>query len=353
MEHKVRLGITVGDLNGIGMEVIIKTLMEPRITNICTPIVYGSSRTASYHRKVLGVNDWSFNLINEAETANPKRANLVNVWQEEVNIQLGVADPEVGKYALTSLEAAVADLKAGKIDALLTAPINKDTIQSESFKFPGHTEYLQQAFGTDDVLMFLVSDKLRVGVVTGHIPLKEVAKKLHTKDILSKIKHMHRSLQLDFGVSKPRIAVLSLNPHAGDNGLLGDEEKTIIQPAIEQAVAAGMQVYGPYGADGFFGSALFSKFDAVLGMYHDQVLTPFKTLAFENGVNFTAALPIVRTSPDHGTGYDIAGKNEADPASFRHALYAAVDIFKQRSEQTALEVGAIKGGQVKLERERN
>jgi len=349
---KPRIGISVGDLNGIGMELIIKTLMDPRITHYCTPIVYGSSRTASYHRKVLGVNDWSFNLINEASAANPKRANLVTVWQDEVNIQLGQADPEVGKYAFTSLEAAVKDLQAGQIDALVTAPINKDTIQSDQFRFPGHTEYLQEAFGAKEVLMFLVSDKLRVGTVTGHVPLREVAGKLNTNDILRKLQIMHRSLLIDFGIRRPRIAVLSLNPHAGDNGLLGSEENDIIIPAVQAAQAEGMQVYGPYGADGFFGSALFTRFDAVLGMYHDQVLTPFKALAFESGVNFTAGLPAVRTSPDHGTGYDIAGKNEADPSSFRASLFAAIDLFNARTENLALEAGSLKGGKVKLEDER-
>lgn len=353
MEHKIRLGISVGDLNGIGMELIIKTLMDPRINNSCTPIVYGSTRTASYHRKALGVNDWSFNIINDAEAANPKRANLVNVWQDEVNIQLGQADPEVGKYAFLSLEAAVKDLQAGKIDALLTAPINKDTIQSADFNFPGHTEYLQQAFGAKDVLMFLVSDKLRVGTVTGHMPLKAVAGSLTKDAILSKVRLMHRSLLLDFGIRKPRIALLSLNPHAGDNGLLGEEEKTIIQPAVAQAQSEDMLVYGPYGADGFFGSSQFAQFDGILGMYHDQVLTPFKALAFETGVNFTAGLPVVRTSPDHGTGYDIAGKNEADPSSFRHALYQAVDISRHRREQEVLEANPIKVSQGKPDRERS
>jgi 4-hydroxythreonine-4-phosphate dehydrogenase len=352
MDNKIRLGISVGDLNGIGMELIIKTLMDPRINHSCIPIVYGSSRTASYHRKALGVNDWSFNIINDAEAANPKRANLVNVWQDEVNIQLGQADPEVGRFAFLSLEAAVNDLKAGKIDALVTAPINKDSIQSDQFRFPGHTEYLQEAFGTSDVLMFLVSDRLRVGTVTGHIPLKEVSSALKTEKIVSKLKLMYRSLQLDFGVSRPRIAVLSLNPHAGDNGLLGSEEGSIIQPAISELQEAGMQVFGPYGADGFFGSALYSKFDGVLGMYHDQVLTPFKALAFDSGVNFTAGLPVVRTSPDHGTAYDLAGKNQAEVDSFREAVYQAIDISKQRREQLGLEENAIKPGQLKLERER-
>ncbi len=346
---KIRLGITVGDLNGIGMEVIIKTFMEAKMTSFCTPIVYGSSRTAGYHRKALGVTDWSFNFINGASEAHTKRVNLVTVWQDEVNLELGIASKEVGAYALKSLEAAVADLKAGKIDALVTAPINKNTIQAENFNFPGHTEYLQQAFGTKDVLMFLISDRLRVGTLTGHVPLKDVANKLGKEAIMGKLRLMQQSLQLDFGIRKPRIAVLSLNPHAGDNGLLGDEEQRIIKPAIEAASQDGMLVFGPYGADGFFGSKLLTQFDAVLGMYHDQVLTPFKALAFEDGVNFTAGLPIIRTSPDHGTGYDIAGKNIADPSSFRQAVFAAIDIARTRAENIALQANAIKPQKVKFE----
>ncbi len=346
---KIRLGISVGDLNGVGMEVIIKTFMEAKMTSFCTPVVYGSSRTAGYHRKVMGITDWSFNLINDAAEANPKRVNLVTVWQEEVNLELGVASKEVGAYALKSLEAAVADLKAGKIDALVTAPINKDTIQADNFAFPGHTEYLQQAFGVKDVLMFLVSDRMRVGTLTGHIPLKDVANKLGKEAILGKLRIMQQSLQLDFNIRKPRIAVLSLNPHAGDNGLLGDEEQRIIKPAIEAANQEGMLVFGPYGSDGFFGSNQFMQFDAVLGMYHDQVLTPFKALAFENGVNYTAGLPVIRTSPDHGTGYDIAGKNIADAGSFRQAVFAAIDIAKTRAENVELQANAIKPQKVKFE----
>jgi 4-hydroxythreonine-4-phosphate dehydrogenase len=346
---KIRLGISVGDLNGIGMEVIIKTFMEAKMTNYCIPIVYGSSRTAGYHRKVLGINDWSFNFINDAGEAHPRRTNLVNVWQEEVILNLGTADKEVGAFALRSLEAAVADLKAGKIDALVTAPINKDSIQAENFQFPGHTEYLQQAFGQKEVLMFLISDRLRVGTLTGHIPLKEVPNRLGKEAIVAKLKLMNQSLQRDFGIRKPKLAVLSLNPHAGDNGLLGDEEQRIIKPALEMAQQEGLLAFGPYGADGFFGSNQFTQFDAVLGMYHDQVLAPFKALAFESGVNFTAGLPFVRTSPDHGTAYDIAGKNLADPGSFRQAVFAAIDLAKMRHENDTLMAEAIKPQKVKFE----
>ena len=347
--QKIRLGVSVGDLNGVGMEVIIKTFMEPKITTFCTPIVYGSSRAAGYYRKLMGVNDWSFNVVNHAAEANPKRANLINVWQEEVQLQPGVASKEVGQLAFRSLAAAVADLKAGKIDALVTAPINKDTIHSEQFNFPGHTEYLQEAFGQKEVLMFLVSDRMRVGTLTGHIPLKEVAGKLGKEAVLAKLRLMNQSLQLDFSIRKPRLAVLSLNPHAGDNGLLGDEEQRILIPALEAARQEGLLVFGPYGADGFFGSRQFMQFDGILGMYHDQVLAPFKALAFENGVNFTAGLPIVRTSPDHGTGYDIAGKNVADAASFRQAVFAAIDIARTRAENSSLQANALKPANVKFE----
>lgn len=346
---KIRLGISVGDLNGIGMEVIIKTFIEAKMTHFCIPIVYGSARTAGYHRKVLGVNDWSFNFINDAAEAHPRRTNLVNVWQDEVILNLGTADKEVGAFALRSLEAAVADLKAGKIDALVTAPINKDSIQAENFQFPGHTEYLQQAFGQKEVLMFLISDRLRVGTLTGHIPLKDVPSRLGKEAIVAKLKLMNQSLQRDFGIRKPKLAVLSLNPHAGDNGLLGDEEQRIIKPAIELAQQEGLLAFGPYGADGFFGSNQFTQFDAVLGMYHDQVLAPFKALAFESGVNFTAGLPFIRTSPDHGTAFDIAGKNLADPGSFRQAVFAAIDLAKMRMENDALLAEAIKPQKVKFE----
>jgi 4-hydroxythreonine-4-phosphate dehydrogenase len=297
---------------------------------MCTPIVYASSKTASFHRKALGINDFSFNFIKTAEQANPKNANLINVWEEEIVIELGKDTQTGGKYALKSFEAALKDLKEGKIDVLVTAPLNKHNIPSEKSKFIGHTEFLTNYFAAQNHLMMMVGDELRIATVTGHIPLSEVASALSTQKIENKAKIFLKSLTEDFGIRKPKIAILGLNPHAGDNGLLGKEEETIILPAINNLKNEGHLVYGPFGADGFFGSGNFTKFDGILSMYHDQGLVPFKTLAFENGVNFTAGLSVVRTSPDHGTAYDIAGKNCANEQSFRSAVYLAMDIFNQR-----------------------
>ncbi len=330
-EKSIRLGISHGDINGIGYEVIIKTFADPRMMTNCTPIVYGSSKVASYHRKTLNLHDFNFNLIRRVDAANSKRANIINITEEEVKIELGVSTEIAGKMALLSLEAAINDLKQGFIDVLVTAPINKHNIQSEGFSFPGHTEYLGNAFGVKDPLMLLVSDKLRVGLASGHIPLAEVPGSLNLGMIVEKLKLMSHALFLDFGIRAPKIAVLGLNPHSGDTGLIGREETDIIIPAINKAKEDGINAFGPYAADGFFGASEFSKFDAVLAMYHDQGLIAFKNFSFENGVNFTAGLPVIRTSPDHGTGYDIAGKNMASPDSFRAAVFAACDIFKQRS----------------------
>jgi len=338
----VKVGISIGDFNGIGMEVIIKTFMDNRMLQVCTPIVYGSSRIASFHRKALNISDFSFNLIREAGAANPKMANLINCWDEELKMELGISSAIAGEKSIKSLELAVADLKSGKIDVLVTAPINKNNVQSEKFSFPGHTEYLAQTFDAKEYLMLLVSNDLRIGTVTGHIPLSQVAQALSTEKIISKVKILNESLQRDFGIRKPKIAVLGLNPHAGDGGLLGNEETNIILPAIEKLKAEGILAIGPYASDGFFGSHLYNKFDAVLAMYHDQGLIPFKSLAFETGVNYTAGLSIVRTSPDHGTGYDIAGKNIASESSFREAVYLACDIYKNRQLQNELTANPLK-----------
>jgi len=333
MSNKLKIGISIGDVNGIGLEVIIKTLSNPAILNYCTPIVYGHTKVSSFHRKANGLGDFSFNVINQANQAQAKRANMINCWEEDVKIELGQITPTGGKYALLSLERATADLVNGELDALVTAPINKHNIQSETFSFPGHTEYLQEKSGSKDVLMFLISEGLRVGVVTGHIPVKDVPAAITKEKITSKLKLINDSLKKDFWIEKPKIAVLGLNPHASDNGLLGTEEAEIISPAIQEAYDKGMMVFGPYPADGFFGNGSYKQFDAVLAMYHDQGLIPFKTLAFHNGVNYTAGLNFVRTSPDHGTGYDIAGKDLADPTSFTEALFAAIHIVKKRREQ--------------------
>ena len=349
-EEKIIVGISQGDINGIGLEIIIKTFIDPQMLEICTPVVFGSAKTASYHRKALNIEDFSFNQIKDISEINHKRANLINVYEEEVSIELGKQTDIGGKYALKSLEAAANALAQGKVDVLVTAPINKENIQSPDFKFPGHTEYLDEKFGGGNSLMFLVSDTLKVAVVTGHIPVQRVAQELTSEKIVKKIQVLHKSLVEDFSIRKPKIAVLGLNPHAGDNGVIGDEEQKIIIPAINKAKEGGMLIYGPYPADGFFGNGTYTKFDAVLAMYHDQGLIPFKTISFNSGVNFTAGLPIVRTSPDHGTAYDIAGKNLASEESFRKAIYTAIDIYKTRKQYTELSANPLKINPIKRER---
>jgi len=338
MSEKIKVGISIGDVNGIGLEIIIKTLADSRIYDYCTPIVYGHTKLASFYRRTTNVEDLNFFVINSAAEARreQRKPNMINCWEEDVKIEPGVANSEVGKYAFQSLERATADLINHQIDALVTAPINKDTIQSDQFNFPGHTEYLQERDGAAESLMFLVSDTLRVGVVTGHIPVAKVAESITKEKILAKLKLMDASLRNDFWIRKPKIAVLGLNPHAGDNGVIGTEEQTTITPAIEEARANNILAFGPYAADGFFANGTYLQFDAVLAMYHDQGLIPFKQIAFESGVNFTAGLNFVRTSPDHGTAYDIAGKNQASEISFREALFSAIHIVKRRRETLEL-----------------
>lgn len=327
--QQIRVGITIGDPNGIGIETILKVFEDTRINEFALPIIYGNIDLLRFHRKKLNMPNVRLNSCATADDANGKLINVVNVWDDKWEPTLGKPDKEAGAYAFKSLEAAVNDLASTKVDVLITCPINKDTIQSDAFQFPGHTEYLANMSNVDESLMFLVSDTMRIGVATGHVPLKEVSEKLTKENILKKLALMKESLERDFGVNKPRIAVLGLNPHAGDNGLLGSEEQDIILPAIREA-ESDMTVYGPYGADGFFGTAQYKHFDGVLAMYHDQGLAPFKALAFDSGVNFTAGLPIVRTSPDHGTGYEIAGKGVASPDSLRAAIFSACDIYKYR-----------------------
>jgi len=329
MSKKIKIGISIGDINGVGLEVIIKTFADARMMELCTPIVYGSSKASAHHRKALGVNDFSFNTIKDANDAHHKKANLIDCWKEDVEITSGVSSSDGGKYAFLSLEAATQDLVDGKIDALVTAPINKDNIQSEDFNFPGHTEYLTEKFGGDS-LMLMVNDNIKIGVATNHIPVSAIANTLTSDTIFSKLKTLNKCLVQDFSVNGPKIAVLGLNPHAGDNGLIGKEEQEIIIPAINNAKSVGVNAFGPYPADGFFGSGNYKKFDAILAMYHDQGLIPFKSLSFGDGVNFTAGLSIIRTSPDHGVAYEIAGQNKADENSFRKAVYLACDIAKSR-----------------------
>jgi 4-hydroxythreonine-4-phosphate dehydrogenase len=353
MENKTIIaGISHGDINGIGYEVIIKALMEPTINDICVPVVYGSPKVAAYHRKALNINNFSFNNIRSAEEANHKKANLINCLDDNIRVELGRSTQQGGEAALASLEKAVGDLKNGKIDVLITAPIDKKNIQSDSFQFKGHTEYLRSKAGTDDVLMFMISESLRIGIATGHIPLSKVPEMI-TKDLLlRKIRLINQSLILDFGISRPRIAVLGLNPHAGDNSLLGKEEEEIITPAIQQAVKENMLIFGPFPADGFFGAGSFTKFDGILAMYHDQGLAPFKALSFDTGVNFTAGLPFIRTSPVHGTAFQIAGKGEASENSFRQAIYLACDIFRNRQMYAEISRNPLKHQDIEIHTDR-
>lgn len=351
MHDKIKVGISIGDVNGIGLELIIKSLANNRVLEYCIPIVYGHTKVASFHRKTLGIQGFTFQVINQASQAQDKLPNMINCWDEDVKIDLGVANETGGKYALKSLERAVDDLLAGQIDALITAPISKHTIQSDAFQFVGHTEYLQARTNASDSLMFLLAEDIRVGVVTGHIPVRDIAKKITKEQILSKLSLMNTSLKTDFWVQKPKIAVLGLNPHAGDDGLIGDEEQKIIIPALAEANNNGILAFGPYSADGFFANHSYQKFDAVLAMYHDQGLIPFKQIAFHQGVNFTAGLPIVRTSPDHGTGFDIAGKNQASESSFLEALFMAINIVKHRMENEILTSNPLKMSKLSKDRD--
>lgn len=326
----LRIGITHGDVNSISYEVILKALQDSRIFEYFTPVLYGSSKVASYHRKALNMNEIAFNVIRSADQAVDEKINLVNVITQEVKVDLGQSTDVAGKAAFMALEAATVDLGAGRIDAMVTGPINKQNIQSKDFNFPGHTEYLAGKFESRDYLMLMVSHTMRIGMITGHMPLREVSGAITQDLILQKIRIMNNSLVRDFGIRKPKIAVLGLNPHAGDKGVLGIEEETVIIPAIQKAFEMGMLAFGPYPADGFFGSSKFGEFDGILAMYHDQGLIPFKSMAFQSGVNFTAGLPVVRTSPAHGTAFELAGKNIASSESFREAIFMAVDIVKNR-----------------------
>ena len=328
--ENIKVGITLGDINGIGPEIIIKALKDNRILSDITPVIYGSSKVISIYKKPLQIPEFSYQNCRTGAEIQNKKINIVNCWDEEVDIQPGVSNVTGGKYALQSLEAATADLADGKIDVLVTAPFSKDAMKSAGFDFPGHTEYLAKYSNVDEALMILASPFLRVALVTTHIPINEVSKALTKDAILSKIKVFENSLKRDFNLVRPKIAVFGLNPHAGENGKIGTEEKEQIIPAINEAKSEGILAYGPFAADGFFGSNAKNQFDGVLAMYHDQGLTAFKALSFEDGVNFSAGLPIVRTSPDHGTAFDIAGKNLASESSFRSAIYMAMDIYRNR-----------------------
>lgn len=332
MEDKmIRVGITHGDINGIGYEVILKTFSDQRMTELCVPIIYGSSKVAAYHRKALDLPAVNINVVLRAEEAGLNRVNIINCVEDDIKVELTQSTPVAGRAAYKALEAAVADLKSGAIDVLVTAPINKHNIQNAQFHFPGHTEYLEQTLGDGQkALMILMTDTLRVALVTGHIPVSQVPSQITVENIVTKLQVFNQSLKQDFTIIKPRIAVLALNPHAGDNGVIGNEEVEIIKPAMEEAERLGVMSFGPFPADGFFGSKMYEDFDGVLAMYHDQGLAPFKALAMEEGVNYTAGLPFVRTSPAHGTAYNIAGQNLASESSFRQAVYTALDVYRSR-----------------------
>ena len=328
--EKVRIGISIGDFNGIGLEIILKTLANQQLLNFCTPVIYGTSKVVSYHKNIVGIEEFPYNTAKSADRIRHDRVNIVNCWQDNVNITLGQLSDVSGKYAYISLEQATNDLKNGFIDALVTAPIHKKAMQLANFPYAGHTEYLTNAFGGSS-LMLMVNDNLRVGLVTNHLPISEVAAAITKELIVKKLKLLNKTLKEDFAIERPTIAVLGLNPHAGDDGVIGEEEEHLIRPVIIEAKKKGILAFGPYPADGLFGSAQYQKFDGILAMYHDQGLAPFKAISFGSGVNFTAGLSAIRTSPDHGTAYDIAGKNQADPSSFRNALFVAVDIVKNRA----------------------
>jgi len=350
-QRPITIGISQGDINGVGLEVIIKTFSEPGMLEICTPVLFSSTKTLSFHRKVMQAEQFNYNILTSLDSISPRKFNLFNCYTEEVAIELGTSTPNGGKYAIKSLQAACDALEKNKIEALVTAPINKNNTYSDTFPYAGHTKYLDERFGKGNSIMLLVSGDLKVALVTEHVPVAEVAANLSIEKIVNKLSILEASLRRDFGIEKPKIAVLGLNPHAGDGGTIGKEENEIIIPAIKKIQeSTKAMIYGPYPADGLFGNMAFKKFDAILAMYHDQGLIPFKYMAFDSGVNYTAGLPIVRTSPDHGTAYDIAGKNKASEGSFRNAVYLACDLVRARKQHKQLTANPLKVS-VKTERE--
>ena len=345
-----KVGISIGDANGIGLEVIIKTLSHPKITNFCTPVIYGTTRVVRKHRELLGMRELKLNACTDGERIEPGRINVIDCWEEMVEIELGQVTADSGHFAMLSLERAVQDLQAGLIDTLVTAPIHKKAMKLAKFPYPGHTEYLTKTANEHDSLMFMCHEGLRVGLVTNHTPLQRVPT-LITKDrILKKLRIMNETLKRDFGIERPVIAVLGLNPHASDEGAIGEEEGKVIRPAVLEAKKQGMIVTGPFAADGFFGSSNYRKYDGILAMYHDQGLIPFKALSFGEGVNYTAGLPFVRTSPDHGTGFDIAGKGIADAGSFRKALFLSLDLIRNRQRHDEAHENPVAKRKVRKER---
>ncbi|MEY4114516.1 MAG: 4-hydroxythreonine-4-phosphate dehydrogenase PdxA [Bacteroidota bacterium] len=341
-QNRPVIGISVGDLNGIGIEIIIKTFSDNRILELCTPVIFASNKVINFYKKSIPEINLNYVSIKEISKINPKQVNIFTVWEEDVDIQPGQMTETGGKYGVLSLQAAVKALKEKSIDALVTAPLNKYTMQSSAFSFTGHTPFLKEAFKADDVLMLMIADNMRVGLLTEHLAIMDVAKNINKEQIIKKINLLKNSLIKDFGVERPRIAVLGLNPHAGDEGLVGREEKEIIRPAILESKKNDCVVMGPYSADAFFARGNHEKFDAILAMYHDQGLIPFKSLAIGEGTNFTAGLQVIRTSPDHGTAFDIAGKNQADESSFRAAVFSAMDVFNTRNNYQELRKNPLK-----------
>lgn len=337
----ITIGITCGDINGIGLEVILKALAMKKAGQAFKMIIYGSTKVVAYHKNIITQDNIQFYSIQSPSEALPDRINIINCWPDNVNITLGKPTDLGGKCAMQALDRAVKDLKSGEIDALVTAPINKKAMQLAGFPFIGHTEYLSSELKAKESLMLMVSDNLRIGLVTNHLPLREVAAAVTKEKVLRKIRILAETLRIDFDIQKPTIAVLGLNPHAGDEGAIGDEDDKIVRPAIEEAKEKGVLAFGPFPADGFFGSGQYHKFDGILAMYHDQGLVPFKALSFGAGVNYTAGLSSVRTSPDHGTAYDIAGKGEADESSIIRALYLAADIVRNRNEYLEMHANSL------------
>jgi len=344
MSEKIRVGISHGDVNGISYEVIIKTLMDSRITEICIPVIFGSPKVAAYHRKALDIEDFSPTSINSPDEAKGNRVYVLNCVDDNIRVELGKSTRSAGISSFKALKAATDALESGKIDALVTGPVNKQNIQQAEFNYNGHTEYLQARFNSDEVMMLMVSDIMKVGLVSGHLPVSRLSSFITKELVAAKLKILSDSLLRDFGIRNPRIAVLGLNPHAGDEGLLGNEEQEVIIPAINLAKSSNILAFGPYAADGFFGAGRFKKFDAVLAMYHDQGLAPFKALSMDKGVNYTAGLPFVRTSPAHGTAFDLAGKNEASPDSFRNAIYLAIDVARNRKTYQEISANPLPDG---------
>ncbi len=341
-QHKIRVGITQGDMNGIGPEVILKTFMDPLMNELCTPIIFSSTKVMNNQRRVSAAESFNFNLLRDLDSFHPSRANLFNCFDDDVNVEFGKPSPLSGKLSLRCIDVACEALINEKIDVLVTAPIDKHSISIDVPAFTGHTSYLQNKFGADQSLMLLVNDNLRVGLLTEHLPIRDVAQHVTKEKIVAKAKLMAKSLLQDFGIRKPKIAILGLNPHAGDQGAIGKEELEIIMPAVEQLKSENILAFGPFPADGFFGSEAWKNYDGILAMYHDQGLAPFKALSFSSGVNFTAGLKFVRTSPDHGTAYDIAGKNIANESSLREATYMAIDIFRKRNNWEEISANPLK-----------